>query len=314
MDTQAAALGSNQKTGFLRFIKAFFLPPSWKIEKQTEQLSKKQIAIRLLQKLTLYYLLFCPLVAMQFYTNCIFHPLVLGDFSNSKIDGITGQNIFFKSSDGTRLHGWYFFQPKARKTVLISHGNAGNLTHRRDLVNLLLATGASVFIYDYRGFGLSKGSPGVNESCNDGIAAFDYLNKSLKTPASSIVLYGESLGTGISAQIASKRTVSGVILQSAFRSLPQIAREKMPLFAIYPDAIFPVNTLDTLQFVRGEHPPLLIIHGKDDALISDKNAEELFKEASGSNKTLAICPQAGHNDVYAKLTEEAVSALHKFCN
>ncbi len=313
MSTQAA-IATNQKAGFMHFLTSTFLPSSWKVAEPKVKQSKKQISLQILSKLALYYIFFCPLVSMPFYNTAIFHPCVLGSFNDTDVDGIIGKNTFFKSADGTRLHGWYFPQANSKKTVLLSHGNAGNLTQRKGVIKMLLATGASVFIYDYRGFGLSRGAVDVNGSCEDGIAAFDYLVKELRIPASSIVLYGESLGTGISGQISSKRKCAGVILQSAFLSIPLFAKEKFPLFSVYPNSFYPFNNLDTLSYVKGEHPKLLILHGKNDALIPPHNAKDLFEAASGNNKTLALLDDCGHNDVPEHLTVEAYTALKKICN
>lgn len=313
MSLQISTLKTNKSSTFLSYLAAPFLPSSWKVKVSTEKLTKKEVIGRVLTIVALYYAMFCPLVAMPIYNSCIFHPYVLGNFYDTTAGGVKAENRFFKSADGTRLHGWYFPRQNAKKVVLLSHGNTGNITHRIGLVNKILATGASVFAYDYRGFGLSSGTPGVNESCADGVAAFDYLNKTMKIPAESIVLYGESLGTGISAQIACKRKCAGVILQSPFRSIPLLAREKMPLFSVYPDALYPINKLDTLSFVKENHSPLLILHGQKDAIVAEKNAEELYSSASGK-KQLVVIANAGHNDILENLTDEAVMALNKFCN
>ena len=296
-----------------RYLMAPFYPSEWKksaLEIKTTTPEKiKNVTI----KVGLYYVLFSPLVAMPFYNTCIFHPYVCGDYQLSEIAGVKKQDAFFSSKSSTRLHGWYFEKPNAKKTILVSHGNAGNLTHRNDLVKLLLESGASVFIYDYSGFGLSKGSPTVDGCCDDTIAAYDYLVKEKKIPAKHILLYGESIGTAFTCQLAAKRPSAGVILQSAFQSLPQIAGEKMPLFRVYPPSIFPVNQLDSLAYVKGEHPPLLLIHGLQDSLIPAHNADDLFNAASGE-KYIVRLPKAGHNDVPYNVTYECMVALNRFCN
>lgn len=296
-----------------RYVMAPFFPSEWKnsaleIRRTTPQKIKYSLT-----KVGIYYLLFSPLVAMPFYNTCIFHPYVCGDYQLSDIGGVKKQDAFFTNAHGTRLHAWYFEKPGAKKTVLVSHGNAGNLTHRGDLIKMLLESGASVFIYDYSGFGLSKGSPTVDGCCEDTIAAYDYLAKEKKLAADSIVLYGESIGTAFTCQLAQKRPSAGIILQSAFQSLPQIAAEKLPLISVYPRQIYPVNQLDSLAFVKGEHPPLLLIHGEKDDLIPEHNAEDLFKAASGI-KSIIRLPKAGHNDVPYHITYEGWRALTKFCN
>ena len=293
------------------YVMAPFYPSTWqKSAPDKSGLTPEKVRQALL-KACIYYLIFSPLIAMPFYNNCIFHPFMTGNYAVSQIAGVKKQDVFFQNASGTRLHGWYFAKPGAKKTVLLSHGNAGNITHRQDLCTLLLSAGASVFIYDYSGFGLSRGSATIDGCCQDATAAFDYLTNTLKVPANQIVLYGESVGTGFTCQLAARRPCAAVILQSAFQSLPQIAYEKMPLICIYPRFLYPVNPLDSLSYVRGQHPPLLLIHGKQDKLISCGNSQNLFDAASGE-KYLFTLPNAGHNDVPYNQTDECLVALSRF--
>lgn len=296
----------------LRYLFAPFLLSEWrKAAAEAKPATKLGNLKQTVLKLSFYYILFSPLVAMPFYNTCIFHPFMCGDYELAELEGVKKQEAFFFNSEKQRLHGWFFAKPGATKTVLLSHGNAGNLTHRNDLCKQLLQSGASVFIYDYAGFGKSEGSPTVDGCCRDAVAAFDYLNKTLKIPASSIVLYGESIGTAISCQLAAKRPCGALILQSGFQSLPQIAGEKIPVFFIYPRNIFPCNQLDSLAYLKGKHPPLLLIHGEADNIIPPHNSEDLYKAASGE-KYLVKLPKAGHNDVPFNLTFECMSALSQF--
>lgn len=295
---------------FWRYMLEPFCPSAWrKSFTELKGLSLARLRGAFFQ-VAIYYFVLSPLVAMPFYNTCIFHPSMAGDYSISELEGIKKQDVFFVSGDGTRLHGWYFARPGARKTVLLSHGNGGNLSNRQALCSLLLSE-ASVFIYDYRGYGLSKGTPSVDGCLEDAVAAFDYLRSTLKLPAGRIVLYGESLGTGFTCQLAARRPCASIILQSGFQSLPQIAREKIPLIWIYPNFLFPVNKLDNLSYVKDKHPPLLVIHGMQDSLIPPHNAEDLFAAAS-AKKSIIRLPKAGHRDVPANITYEGLVALSSF--
>ncbi|MBX9687801.1 MAG: alpha/beta hydrolase [Candidatus Obscuribacterales bacterium] len=297
----------------LLYLIAAFRPSLWKKAGQEILALSRPKAGQALSKAGLYYILFCPLVAMPFYNTCIFHPFVCGDFDLKEIASIKKEDCFFKNSDNIALHAWYFRNPKAARTVLLSHGNAGNLTHRKELIKVLLESGASVFAYDYQGFGLSKGSPSVEACIKDAIAAYDYLHRDLKVPGNQIVLYGESIGTAFSCQLAKARPeLAAIILQSGFQSLPQIAHEKVALVKIYPKESFPCNKLDTLEYVKGKHPPLLIIHGEKDSTISSHNADELYKAAGGETYLVKL-PDADHNNVPLKLNYAALSALSRFC-
>jgi fermentation-respiration switch protein FrsA (DUF1100 family) len=294
-----------------RYVMAPFYPSEWKKSADEVKGMTVKKAKYALTKMSIYYLLLSPIVAMPFYNTVIFHPFMTGDYSTTEIGGVKKQDVFFKNSDGTRLHGWYFAKPGASKTVLLSHGNAGNITHRKDLCLLLISGGASVFIYDYSGFGLSGGSVSVDQCCKDSLAAYDHLTKELKVPADQIVLYGESIGTGFTSQVAAHRPCAAVILQSGFQSLPQIAREKIPVTWVYPDFMFTMNHLDTLSFVKGKHAPLLLIHGEQDNIIPCHNSKDLFAAAS-EPKAISLLPKAGHNDVPYNATYQCLTAITKF--
>lgn len=280
----------------LNYVLAPFRASEWKKSIRESKGFNKQEAKKTVLLLSIYYVLFSPLVAMPFYNTCLFHPYVTGDYGISEIAGVKKQDVFFENANHNKLHAWYFAKPGAKKTILFSHGNAGNITHRTEILKLLLNSGASVFIYDYSGFGLSKGSPSVDGCINDAVAAFDTMQNKLKIDPSSIVLYGESLGTGMTSQLASQRNCSSIILQSAFSSLPEIAREKMFVFRVYPDFLYPVNKLNTKAYVKGNHPPLLIIHGVKDNIIPVHNADEIYA-ASSEKKSIVKLPEASHNDV-----------------
>lgn len=293
------------------YIFAPFRPSEWKTTGADIKSMDRNKAKYAMIKTCIYYLLFSPLVAMPFYNTCIFHPYATGDYNFTELAGVKKQDVFFTNSDGQTLHGWYFAKPGAKKTILFSHGNAGNITHRKEIVQLLLGSGVSVFIYDYSGYGLSHGSPSIDGCIKDAVAAYDCLTNQLKQSPSSIILYGESLGTAITAQLAQQRVCSAVILQSAFQSLPQIGREKIPLLWIYPAFMFPCNKLDTLSYVKGKHPPLLIIHGAQDNLIPVHNADDLYAAASPERFIIKL-PNAGHNDVPVNFSYEGLKALVDF--
>lgn len=261
-------------------------------------------------KVLFYYLLFSPVVAMPFYNTVLFHPYVAGDYDLDQIAGVKRQDVFFNSS-GNFMHAWYFAKKDAKNLVLVSHGNAGNLTHRRSLVKMLLEGGASVFIYDYRGFGRSEGSPSIDRCCEDALAAYDCVKNQLKVPASSIILYGESIGTAFTCQLAALRPASKIVLQSGFQSLLQIAHEKIPLVSVYPKEAFFCNHLDSAAYLKGEHPPLLLIHGQQDSIIPAHNSDDLYRLASGL-KYIVRLPDAGHNDIPEKMNFDGLSALSSF--
>ncbi len=246
-------------------------------------------------KLLLYYMLFAPLVAMPFYNTVIFHPFMCGDYGRKTVCGLPVRNIDFKNSSGDRLHGWFIEKPGASKVILVSHGNAGNLTHRLPLAQLLLQTNSSVFLYDYRGYGLSSGSATLDGVCDDGLAAYDCLTGTLKANPSQVFVYGESLGSGVSCHIAQHRHCAGIILQSGFMSVNHLAGTKIALFRLYPRCLYPANCLENDIFLSGRHAPLLLLHGRDDTIIPVTESRLLFAAASQPKRLIEV--KGGHNDI-----------------
>jgi|AGTN01.2.fsa_nt_gi Putative lysophospholipase. len=225
--------------------------------------------------------------------------------------GATWTDELFTAPDGTKLSGWYFNSPKAKKTILVSHGNGGNIAHRILLIASLVHCGGSVFVYDYRGYGKSAGKASVDGIQQDGLAAYDFLTKEKNVRPSDIVLYGESLGCAVSSNIFSKRPVGGVILQSGFSSIQTAARDRLPWMWLYPDQLYPQRSLTNMVAYRGAHPPLLIMHGEQDSILFPQYSKEVFAAAS-EPKQLVMLPTCGHNDVFLNDMKLCTGAVQRF--
>lgn len=264
-----------------------------------------------LPKAAIYYALLSPLVAMPLYNIALFHPSMAGDYGLQSIKGVPCRNVFFPSANGKKLHAWLFNKPGASKTVLISHGNAGNLTDREGLVSLILDAGASVFVYDYQGYGKSQGSPSMGGICEDGDSAYKHLIENEGVKPSDLIVFGESIGTGVASATAAGHPCAGIILQSAYTSLPALAREKMFLLRLYPNFMFPPTRLDSLSVLTRPHPPVLLVHGVKDTLIPIAHSEKLYSCALAP-KYFARLPEAGHNDIYEVNSDLYVKALRDF--
>ncbi|PYJ03545.1 MAG: alpha/beta hydrolase, partial [Verrucomicrobia bacterium] len=153
------------------------------------------------------WLLGCLLIVFMlrwFEHSQVYHPDRVLTASGAEL-GRPFENVNFKATDGVELHGWFFpantDSPRARTAVLVCHGNAGNISHRLDLCQALLATGVNVFLFDYRGFGRSAGQPSEEGTYLDAQAAHRWLqSKGFK--GKSIIAFGESLGGGVASELA----------------------------------------------------------------------------------------------------------------
>lgn len=263
-----------------------------------------------LPQLVLYYILFSPLVAAPLYGTALFHPSMAGLYDAHTIRGLPIENVYFDSSNGKRLHGWYLRKSDSRFVVLFNHGNAGNLTSRIPLLAALLDCGLSVLIYDYQGYGRSQGSASVDAVVADGQAAYDWLVARKGWSGKDIIVFGESLGTGVASQIAATKPVSAIVLQSPYTSLIKLAREKLPFLYLYPCWLFPKQQLDSLKILSGSHAPLLLLHGRNDRLIPCSHSEAIFR-AAPPEKKLCLFQECGHNDLLGKYKEAYMQALSR---
>jgi fermentation-respiration switch protein FrsA (DUF1100 family) len=252
-----------------------------------------------------------PRMLEPIYDLALFEPhkFPRGDWSTDWAHDLNLQDVFIPTSSGKRLHGWFITQPEATATILVNHGNTGNIADIDLLVKLLALTGANVLAYDYRGYGKSDSAPSVGRVCEDGVAAFDWLAQ--RFPEKSIVIYGESLGGAVSTYTAQRRKPAGVILQSAFTDIRRIARETYPIFGIWPSVLFPRPYFDNAGGLRNMTCPVLIIHGEKDPEVVVDHANVLYA-AAREPKYLLLLPNTEHTDIAGVDSHAFVSQVSKF--
>lgn len=256
---------------------------------------------------------FSPRVAPGIYNSKLFHPDIQRGVATDLLQVVSFKNyeVFFKASDGKRLHGWMFVNPNSTKVLLLHPGNAGDILGRLAFVRMLLDAGASVFTYEPRGFGLSEGSPSVSHVCEDGVSAFDFLTETQGYKPDHIVLYGISLGAAVATYVSTKRSASGIILQSGFSSLEQIAKEQVPLLHIYPSWLFPRPSMNTAETLAKPHAPLLLLHGEMDQLIPISHSRRIYAHAA-SPKQFVICPHSTHTSIDQRDQKLFISTIATF--
>jgi uncharacterized protein len=206
--------------------------------------------------------------------------------------GLNFEDANFVADDGVKLHGWFCPSENPRAVVLFAHGNAGNVSHRADRLRLLQRDmHVSVMTFDYRGYGRSEGVPSESGVLRDARAARKWLAERTGVQEQSIVMMGESLGGGVAVDLASKDGARGLILESTFTSLPDVAQQHVPYL---PAKFLMRNRLNSIAKIRDYHGPLLIAHGDADQLIPIEHAKRLLDAAPGP-KQLVVIPGADHN-------------------
>jgi alpha-beta hydrolase superfamily lysophospholipase len=263
---------------------------------------------------TLLYLFLSPRFCEVLYRSKIFRPEPFpeGETGMASINGAAGQEVFFKSDNGNSLNAWFYRNPLATKLALCSHGNRGNVAGWKTRTACLLKAGFSVFIYDYQGFGKSEGMPTVRSACQDAVAAFDYASDKLGFGRENIVLYGASLGGGITCELAKLRHCAAIILQSTFTSFHKVSGEFTVLGKVYPAMLNIKPSLNNLEFVKRLSLPLLVLHGKMDNYIRVRHGQTLFDAATSPLKRLAVLPSEEHTDFGGKDRELLIKALTEF--
>ncbi len=221
--------------------------------------------------------------------------------------GLAYQDVSLESTNGLRLHAWFIPADEARLTLLFLHGNAGNISHRLDSLRIFSRLGLSVLIFDYAGFGTSEGSPSERQSYEDAEAAWRYLTADRGVSPSQIVLFGRSLGGAVATRLATERAPAGLIIESTFSSVPDVAAQHYPFLPVRLLARIQYDALANISRIRC---PILIIHSRQDELIPFSHSERLFRAANEPKFFMEL--EGGHNDGFLVTGAPYISALEQF--
>jgi hypothetical protein len=222
--------------------------------------------------------------------------------------GLAFEELSLTAEDGVQIHGWYLPLRDARATVLVSHGNAGNIADRLDRALLFQARlRTSVLLYDYRGYGKSEGSPDEAGTYRDARAAYRYLVERKRLDPKRLVLFGESLGSAVALELALAEPAAALVLESPFASVPEMARTTM----LAPLAPFVRTRYDNLGKIGRLRMPLFVLHGERDEVVPFAQGRRLFDAAPEPKRFFAI-RGAHHNDTYLAGGEEYWQALADF--
>jgi len=207
--------------------------------------------------------------------------------------GLTARDLRIETHDGERLHGWWIASSaQSRGHVLLCHGNGGNIGDRVEHARLLSTSGYDVLLFDYRGYGESSGRPTEEGTYRDARAARRALLDQEEVDESRIAYLGESLGAAVALELALEAPPRGLVLQSAFTSVREMARVHYPSLprAVVPDAYPSLRHIERLE------SPLLVLHGERDEIVPCSHGRALL-EAAPEPKEMRVFPGLGHNDL-----------------
>ena len=208
----------------------------------------------------------------------------------------TVDDHFFDTSDGHRLHGWWARPAEGGlgtgdMVLLFFHGNAGNLSDRAEFMMRLVRLPVQVFMVDYRGYGRSEGRPSEQGLYRDADAGWRYLTRDRGVLPTQIVVFGKSLGGAVGVDLASRVKPAGLIVQSSFTSVPDMAAHHYP---VIPRALIRTR-MDSLSKIAAVRAPKLHIHSKADEIVPYKFGVRLY-EAAPKPKRFHEVEGARHNE------------------
>lgn len=217
------------------------------------------------------------------------------------------ESVTLRTQDGLTLHGWFVPAQAARGTVLFFHGNAGNISHRIDYLSMFHRLGYQTFIFDYRGYGQSSGTPSEPGTYADAEAAWNYLVEEKGIQPDRIALFGESLGGAVAAWLAAHERPGLLVLASAFTSLPDMAEKIYPFLPVRLLSRFNYNTL---EYLRSVVCPVLIAHSPQDEIVPFAHGQALYEAAPEPREFIEL--EGGHNDGFIFMREAWMRALSEF--
>lgn len=218
--------------------------------------------------------------------------------------GLLGvRELELRTPDGAMLVAWRMQARTGQPTLLYFHGNGGNLADRADRVRRYQAAGLGLLMPSYRGYSGSSGTPSEAVNVADASRAYDRLIADGVAPE-DIVLYGESLGSGIAVQLAAMRRVGAVVLDAPYTSMVEMASLRYPFLPIRP---LLADRYESNRVIAGVSAPVLVMHGVLDRVIPVEFGKKLFA-AANEPKKLAIFPAGGHSDLDQHGAVEVVRA------
>ncbi len=215
------------------------------------------------------------------------------------------QTVTYRTEDGLEIAGWFHPPRDGLPTLVRFHGNGGQHGDRAGAMQPYMARGYGVLLAGYRGYGGNPGKPTEDGLYADGRAALAWL-AGQGIEAGSVVLYGESLGTGVAVQMATEHAVAGLVLEAPFTSAVDVGQA---VYRWLPVRLLMWDRFDNASKIGRIAAPLLLMHGDADRVIPIHFGRRLF-EAANEPKTALFVPGGGHSDLdFYGISEQVLTFL-----
>ncbi len=221
--------------------------------------------------------------------------------------GLAYEEVTIVTDEGVPLDAWFLPVDQPRGVLLFFHGNAGNISHRLDSLKVFNELGLATLIFDYRGYGRSRGVPSEEGTYRDAEAVWRYVTEQRHTKPKDTVLFGRSLGSAVAAYLATQHTPGALIIESGFTSVPDMAAEAYPFFPARWLARF---RYDTEAYLESVSCPVLIVHSRDDEIVPFAHGRRLFAVANAPKQLLEM--RGGHNEGFLVSGQTYMDGLDAF--
>tara|TARA_Y100000590_G_scaffold339988_1_gene387667 strand:- start:13 stop:828 length:816 start_codon:yes stop_codon:yes gene_type:complete len=219
------------------------------------------------------------IIVFFFQRSLLYHPSInnyLKDNQNNN-EPTEIEKVKIITKDKITLNGWFYFNTDSdSKTILLLHGNAGSLENRTYKLNHFKNLNLNFLIIAWRGFSGSKGKPNEKGLYEDAKSAINWL-KERGVKEKNIILYGESLGTGVAVEVAQNKNYGGIILESPFTSMVNMGKKYYPFF---PVKFLLKDKFESDKKINKINIPILIIHGKVDKIVPYKMGQKMYELAN----------------------------------
>ena len=248
------------------------------------------------------------IIFIYFYQrNLLYHPSE-NNYQNDKIQ-FNYDEIFIKVEEEIQLKSWIIRKDlKKFKTLVIFHGNAGDLSNRIYKLNELYKLDINILLISWRGFSGNKGSPTEKNLYADAKASIKWLNEQ-GVKNSQIVLYGESLGSGVAVEIGKENNFNSIILESPFTSIENSAKIYYPYL---PVKLLLKDRYDSISKIKKINTPILIMHGKKDDVVPFSMGKELFEKANSPKYSYFTSDDDHMMEFNSSLLNEVKNFIEKY--
>lgn len=255
-----------------------------------------------LLKLVSYYLVVC--LAMFFAQRLLIYKPSGGNIPPAQFGMMQFVSLDFTMSDGTNIHAWHKSAKKGSKTLVYLHGNAGGLASRAERYRTFARqSDLGILAITYRGYAGSTGKPSEEKIYQDMDEIIKILNEEYKIEAQNLVIYGESLGSGVAVEIASKHNIYALILESPFTSLADVAKLS---YWFLPVDLMLRDHYDSIVKTKLVKAPVLIFHAGEDQVVPLSLGEELY-ESFDKPKKLIVAPNKKHVNLDDNMVIEEIN-------